>query len=789
MDRRSALIGAGAAGIAGLVAKLSGAGEGGGTLALSQGGGGATGVAAPPPVVTRASAPLGIVSIRPVPLGAGGFVTGIDMSRDGSRLACRTDVGNAYVRDRADAMWRPLFSPQTMLPADYDPLPDFNGKADGIGVAGVRIAPSDKNVLYASFCGYVWRSGDGGRTVRRTALRQMKMLSNAGHQRMYNWTIDVHPRDPNRLLVGSWGEGVWYSADGGARWTQLSLPPSLPGADNYPGLNLVLFDPESPDRIHVFVEGVGLFSSVAGPAGPFTFADGGPPRCSSMVAGPGGSVYLAEPDPTPPGRFWHRHPEKGWITAKLPFQLICLAAHPSKAGRLLGYSDYGAPMLSEDDGVNWRVIDNRYVARGSEVAWISTLTTVFPAQIQFDPQNENAAWMAHGTGVGLIQPLSGPIEMLDRSAGIEELCGISSLSVPGGDCFLACWDKPIWRLDDEKAYSNRPTYPLAPVTKFSADVVTNASYMDYAGDNPKVLVALVNGGGRFGAGYGPGLSRDGGASWVTFEGTPPRGWGYGGCIAASTAENFVILPSNNGIGAYTLDGGKSWASIKLDGANETGQFANAYYVYRKNIAADKTRRGVFALVYTVMQTSGDPFGNPLGGIWLTRDGGTTWTQVLKGVVNDSRDHGHGSVPQNQDARQFWQCQLEYVPGRQGELVYSPHADYGDDRLWWSRDDGASWTELHRSIRAVRSFGFGKAAPGRDRPAVYFQGSVKGVRGLYVSLDWFASEPALISRHPSPLLSDISWVGGDQNRFGRAYLGTSTGGWLMVDVTLAGAAAA
>ena len=41
---------------------------------------------------------------------------------------------------------------------------------DEQGAAGVRIAPSDSNILYASYYGFIWRSADGGRTVRRTAL-------------------------------------------------------------------------------------------------------------------------------------------------------------------------------------------------------------------------------------------------------------------------------------------------------------------------------------------------------------------------------------------------------------------------------------------------------------------------------------------------------------------------------------------------------------------------------------------------------------------------------------------
>jgi hypothetical protein len=121
-----------------------------------------------------------------------------------------------------------------------------------------------------------------------------------------------------------------------------------------------------------------------------------------------------------------------------------------------------------------------------------------------------------------------------------------------------------------------------------------------------------------------------------------------------------------------------------------------------------------------------------------------------------------------------------VPGRSSELVYTPHADYADDRFYWSRDDGRTWAELHSEIRNVRTFGFGKALAGQARPALYFWGKVKGVEGLYASLDWLASPPRLLTRFPSAMLADVSSVSGDPNHFGRVIVGTSCAGWVRVD---------
>jgi hypothetical protein len=116
-------------------------------------------------------------------------------------------------------------------------------------------------------------------------------------------------------------------------------------------------------------------------------------------------------------------------------------------------------------------------------------------------------------------------------------------------------------------------------------------------------------------------------------------------------------------------------------------------------------------------------------------------------------------------------------------VYTPHADYSDDRFYWSPDDGASWTELHPSIRNVRAFGFGKALAGQGRPALYFWGEIEGKQGLYGSFDWCASKPRLITRFPSQVLASVSCVAGDPNAFGRVIVGTSCAGWVEIKVTI------
>lgn len=736
------------------------------------------GVASSVPIVSQVggSAFEG-VTLRQIPLGGGGFVTGIDASSDGSRFACRTDVANAYVRNRHDRCWRPLFSPASMLSADHDPLPQANEKSDGLGVAGIRIAPSNSNIIYASFRGYVWRSNNGGMTVRRTSLPQLAMFANRGEQRLANRLIDVAPADAEHVMVGTYGEGMWYSLNGGQDWQKSTLPPAGKSLDNEPGIHLVLFDRLVARRVWVFVTGVGVLRSDSGPGGQFRLIEGRPKNAWGLLQGSDGTVIVTEYDEQGKGALWRIGTDGVSLPITPPKQIRALAIEPQSPARLIATDPYGWTMTSTDRGDSWNGVGIMSWQRSlGEVGWTRDLNTIVTAEMIFDPAQTDRLLIAQGVGVADGSSSKVPLEVSDWSAGIEELCAVDTLAVPGGGLLLSALDKAFWRVDRLDAYANSFRSPTRANNPPSLDIVAPASFMDFAGDDPDFLVGVVADGSE----TGPGFSEDRGRNWKVFPATPPLGWGYGGCIAASTRTNIVLLPANDGVGAYTLDGGRSWSSISLDGRKPTASFNNAYYVTRKNISADKTRPGTFALVYPGIEDSGLP--QPLGGIWLTRDGGRTWRQTLKGIVSEGPADLGAMASSGQDIRQYWQCEIDYVPGRPSELLYTPHADGKDDRFYWSRDDGANWREVHAQVRNVRSFGFGKPLASANTPAVYFWGSVEGREGLYATFNWFSSEPRLVTSFPSQMLANIVSVEADPDRWGRIYVGTSCAGWVQIDVS-------
>src|SRR5690606_16076073 len=78
-----------------------------------------------------------------------------------------------------------------------------------------------------------------------------------------------------------------------------------------------------------------------------------------------------------------------------------------------------------------------------------------------------------------------------------------------------------------------------------------------------------------------------------------------------------------------------------------------------------------------------------------------------------------------------------MPGRIGELWLAGGEAGGAYGMWRSTDAGASWTRLD-GLDGADTVGFGKAAPGRSRPAIYTAAERDGVRGVYRSIDGGAS---------------------------------------------------
>lgn len=720
--------------------------------------------------------PAGTYEFRTAPIGAGGFVIGLDISTDGRRMLHWADVFNGYIRDAGESAWKFLMRPDNLERREYDPRPKT--ASTDRGVFSARIAPSDRNRLYAAWNGFIFRSDDGAKSWRRTALPAKRMQSNMGPQRRFNRTIDVHPRNADQVIVGTNNDGVHATLDGGTSWSQIAVPAALETWDGAkPGKYLVAFDPGQPETVYVHVFGVGLYRSTQGLAGTFGLVQGSPAEASCLVVTPAGDVWICKFRTTnySPNPSLFRMSRGGiWTSYDPKTGADQVAIDPFDPKHIVVVNENGAFRQSYDGGTTW-LAHKTYRGEG-EIQWLSNrVKPMYPAHILFDPVERGKLWMAEGVGICWSNPPTANNETWtwhDHSQGNEELVSTSVFSGPDNPVpLLTFWDKPLWRLENDREWKNSWSYPVPAGEAFGQGTVTIGHNIDHAIDDPHYLAACV-GMAQVYNGY----SEDYGKTWHKFPGLPPGGaWKPGGCIAVSNRDNIVVVQANNGPAVYTLNGGMTWNHVAFGGHDPVTHLNNAYYVARRNLASDKTRPSVFALLVNniIPNVKPDTLGRDIAGLWLTTDGGISWTRKFAGLINV----GSGAFV---STGQFWQARLEYVPGFTRELLYADGEGGRGNKLLWSRDDGESWTDVHQRVRTIHSFGFGKAAPGQSRPSVFFMGTVNGVTGVHASYDWFATTPILLSRFPNRSIDGVACVGGDLHRFGRCYVGFNGSGFALGD---------
>lgn len=726
--------------------------------------------------------------VAPAPIGAGGgFVTGIDIASDGSRMVCNTDVFNGYIREAGDAQWRHLLRQDNLLPADYDPRPDHRkilraktGNGANNGSFCTRIAPSDPRTIYTAWNALLYRSTDAGKSFRRTELPPKAFLSDSGPSRRFNRSIDVHPHDPGQLLVGTNGDGCYASRDGFATYQQIELPDTGKDYSGTPGRYLVAWGRDGSAWVHVF--GVGLYHSSAGLGGQFLFA-GGPATASCLVVAADGAAYVCQfrtsaahvPDAL------HILRDGKWRRAPGTANADQVAVSPFDPLHLVWVNENsGQWWQSRDGGAHSVDFGNEQRGRG-ESDWLSdSRKALYPAQLLFDPVREGRLWITEGVGVNycdLPTTPDAPVVVHDMNSGISEFvatCGLSSTSQ--ATVLLGVMDKGVWQVAETA--NNGWAYSPPPGRPVNRSAVAHLRSIDGAIDDPDFVVGLFQQDG------GNGWSQDWGRSFTAFPPPPGRpGWLPGGDCAVSTRDNIIIAEGNRGGAWWTKSGGKrseDWHPVAFGGYSPVTEWLNAYYVHRDCIAADKTRPGVFAaLVNNIYKTASnaDAIGRDIAGLWINRNGGEgEWEQRVRGTIAPLGSEHHTKS-------QFWQARLAYVPGHSGELLYANcEGSNRHDQLMWLEDDGAKVRGL--PAYRLRGFDFGLSAPGATRPAVYFYGTARGVQGLHVSFDWFETDPILIARFPNNSIDYVSLGLGlvaDRHRFGRCYLGFGGNGWVRADI--------
>jgi photosystem II stability/assembly factor-like uncharacterized protein len=718
------------------------------------------------PVAPSAAAPSARAYLwRPVAIGGGGFITGYSADAKGQTRVIRTDVYGAYLWQHDKDRWVQLLTTASMPAADHKPM-TLNE-----GVYEIAVAPSDPDRIYMAVHGAIYRSSDRGRSFVKTGLPPVTFDANSPF-RHYGPFIAVSPRDPDLVLFGSPNDGLWRTTDGGRAWTRIDTAPGGrgPGLGNRaPRPGVVLWFSPRGDELWAMSAGAGVsrsldggrtFTPLVGPSAvqPLTLRQG--------AFGADGAFYGVDHDQK---KVW-KFSGTGWkdLTASpglAPAPFGSVAVDPV-GGAIYVFDEGGHAVRSDNGGQTWARVSTRARVGENEPPWLHVADKGFFAtgKVVFDPVVGGRLWNAAGTGIYFADlPKGGDITWTSQVRGVEELVANDVSAAPGQLPLFAAWDFGIHRRDDLERFSTG----YGPKER----VLIAAQELDWTPSRPGFFVTNASDtrteccsedGDAVLAGY----TEDGGRTWSKFASLPqppgtspsdPWRMAFGAiAVAADDSRNIVWAPTRNRSPFYTLDMGRTWKRVMLAGERlpDTGSHSD-YYFHRKTLAADKVSPKTFYLVH-----SGDGRNPTLVGLWVTRDGGVSWTRAYKGEIAPGSRYS---------------AKLRAVPGMAGHLFFTSDVSTGGDTaLRRSNDGGRNWIILRR-VEAVHDIAFGKAAPGAHYPAIYISGRVDGEYGVWRSMD-DATSWARVGQFPVGALDEVVAMDADKDVFGRVYLGFKGSGW-------------
>jgi photosystem II stability/assembly factor-like uncharacterized protein len=675
---------------------------------------------------------------RPLRVGAGGWLTGLDMSADGATKVVRTDTYGAYVWE--SGQWRQLVTAQSMPAEDVAP-------EKAAGVWEIRVAPSDPARLYMSYRGFVYRSDDRGAHWKRTAFARVETDANDNF-RVYGPKMAVDPANPDVVYTGSPSSGLFVTLDGGARWQRVDAVP----AGEKAGVVGIVFDASSSasggrtKTVYAASSGNGVWRSADAGAS-WRRVTGGPASVIHAAAAADGAVYFTSVEGNP-NAVWRLSGDE-WQNVTPPDKQFwhTIAVDPKDPSHLVVGTDGGTLDQSADRGATWSGPAWKASRVSPEIPWLAWTKEEYMSNgdMRFDPSAPGTLWFAEGIGAWTttVSPAMSSVTWTARSLGIEQLVANAIAAPPGGRPVLASWDRPLF-------YSADPDAFPAQHGPNNANAIVMGMQVDYASTAPSFLAAIA----EFWGVEQSGWSEDGGRTWTRFATVPPWSTVGFGTLAVSTPDNVVWVPSNKRAPYYTLDRGRSWQKIALPGVPDTESGWSglhwAYYLNRHVVAADRVTAGTFYLYHTP------------AGLFRTTDGGASWTLVRAGELTPFSG---------------FNAKLKAAPGKAGHLFFTSGPQTGDSPsgpFVRSTDGGRTWKEVPGVVE-VHAFGFGEAAPSASYPTIFVAGWVKGAYGLWSSTNEGQSWTR-IGDFPTGSLDEVKTLDGDKTTYGIVYVGFAGSGY-------------
>ena len=477
-------------------------------------------------------------------IGAGGFLTGLNIAADGTKVV-RTDTYGAYLFD-ANAggvgSWHQLVSVNSM------PAGDVHWGTDQ-AVYEIAIAPSNTQHLYMVFNGYVYTSTNRGARWARTSFKQDNSTYSGGNndKRYFGRFMAVDPANENVVYVGT-QSNLFVTTDGGINWSTVSsiavpAPAYNPTTSAYNGAYAIAFDPSSSivggttQGIYVSSYGTGVYHSTDGGSS-WSLTVRTPTTHRHMACGVDGVLWLTDNGGS--GTNAWRYKSGTWTNLSVSSGQgwSAVAADPANAGHIYLVDNGGNLAYSANNGSNFTAEFTYATQIATDIPWLANSPTnnnAFMAvgDAAFDPSVSNTLWVSTGEAVWRTNPPTSATSFTwtSQSSGIEQLVANWILSPPNGT--------PIGLVSDKVGFqfNNLSDFPSKHIgASPAANPIVHSRGGDWASSTPSTIVIMAD--ILDYAGSESAVSSDGGSTWTKWVSTPtgvPTTY-PGGSLAASTPD-------------------------------------------------------------------------------------------------------------------------------------------------------------------------------------------------------------------------------------------------------------
>ncbi|MER7405297.1 1,4-beta-glucanase [Streptomyces sp. NPDC000070] len=678
---------------------------------------------------------------RNVVQGGTGFVTGVLFHPTVRGLAyARTDIGGAYRWDDRTDRWIPL--------TDHLGWDDWNL----LGVEAMAVDPAHPNRLYLALGTYtqswagngaVLRSEDRGATWKRTDLT-VKLGANEDG-RGCGERLLVDPRDSDTLWLGTRHDGLLKSTDRGATWKAVSFP-AAPSATGQ-GITLLVAAGRSvyagwgdsdgtSANLYRTVDGITWKAVPGQPAGTAAKV---PVRAAYDRHTRELYVTYANA-PGPNGQSDGSVHKLRTITGKWTEVTPVKPGGPTSDGGTDSFGYGGVAVDARRPGTvvvstnnRWSLVDTLYRTTDCGRTWTSlkdkaVLDVSETPYLKWGADKPKFGWWIQAVGLdpfdsehivyGTGATLYGTRDLRNWAPeirGLEEASIRQLISPPVGEAHLISGSGDIGVMYHERLTAS-PSRGMA-----SNPVFASSTGLALAAAKPSYVVRA--GWGDHGNGA---WSNDGGKTWAPFKSQPDMAKSAPGPIATNADGSVLLWSFGTGNPGYrSADNGDTWS--------EVASFP----------------KGAAPVADPVDPARFYAFDTTTGTLHASTDGGLTFTARATGLSSGDTEF-----------------QLAAAPGRSGDLWLSLKWN----GLYRSTDGGATFTKVG-SCWASYTLGFGKAAEGASYPALYMVGATETITAVYRSDDEAKSWTRINDDQ-----HQWGWIGatiaGDPRVYGRVYIATN-----------------